>query len=53
VSIHQRFFVGFVFALAGGALVGVIVTAELARRFGGALLFEGSGVATVRLSPFH
>ncbi len=29
MSIHQRFFVGFVVALAGGALVGVISTAEL------------------------
>lgn len=29
LSIHQRFFAGFVAALAGGALVGVIATAEL------------------------
>jgi two-component system NtrC family sensor kinase len=29
VSIHQRFFVGFVVALAGGALVGMVATAEL------------------------
>jgi len=29
VSIHQRFFAGFVLALAGGALVGVLATAEL------------------------
>jgi len=29
VSIHQRFFAGFVVALAGGALVGALATAEL------------------------
>ena len=29
MSIHQRFFAGFVLALAGGALVGVLATAEL------------------------
>jgi signal transduction histidine kinase len=28
------------------------INRELARRLGGALLFEGSGVSTVRLSPF-
>jgi len=29
------------------------INRELARRLGGALLFEGGGVSTVRLSPFH
>jgi two-component system NtrC family sensor kinase len=29
VSLHQRFFIAFVLALAGGALVGVLATAEL------------------------
>ena len=52
MSIHQRFFVGFVVALAGGALVGVIATAELgeagvpaAAGVFGVLLAAGIGAA--------
>ena len=46
MSIHQRFFVGFVFALAGGALVGVIATAGL----GQAGASAAAGVLGVLLS---
>jgi two-component system NtrC family sensor kinase len=52
VSIHQRFFAGFVLALAGGALVGVLATAELgdagvpaAAGVFGVLLAAGIGAA--------
>jgi len=46
VSIHQRFFVGFVVALAGGALVGMIATAEL----GGAGIPVAAGIFGVLLA---
>jgi len=52
VSIHQRFFAGFVLALAGGALVGVIATAGLGQAGAsaaagvlGVLLAAGIGAA--------
>ena len=52
MSIHQRFFVGFVVALAGGALVGVIATAGLGQAGAsaaagvlGVLLAAGIGAA--------